>query len=501
MSNDDDAIDLTRTIPRSAELESEDFRCDNLQIRRIDGREGISQLFRFNVLAVCTDPVSASPIIDPDTLIGSSVRLHFFSEQGVLIRTVYGMVSEARVRGDSEAIVHAAYELTVVPRAFRLGLVKTQEVFLNMSIPEIITAKLARQGLDTSTTFRTTASYEKREYVVQYDETDLAFVSRLAEHVGLSFHFEHALDDDDKLERLIFTDHGAGFQSFGDNRIPYSPRGDRLGVFELTSGARLIPTTYVVQDYNYERPVLDIGGVEKLEDGNGGGVVEFGTNHLQPEEGDVLAKIRAEESLAKRRVTTGSSVVGGFTAGALFALADYPLDAKFASMLLTTVEHHFEQAVGHGIENANRYHNTFTAVPSEYSYRPPRVTPKPRIHGLMTGVVQVGSDGVMGGDAKIDAEGRYRVQLHLDNTDYADRNCSLPVRMAQPFAGPAQGMHYPLRPGTEVAIGFVGGDPDRPVIVGAIPNAQTRSVVTSTDAHMHRVRSRHGLIVEFGKTV
>lgn len=499
MSNDDDAIELTRTIPHSAELESPDFRYDHLQIRRIHGREAISQLFRFDVLVVCTD--ASAPILDPDTLIGSSVRLHLFSDQGVLIRTVYGIVSEARVRADSEAIVHAAYELSVVPRAFRLGLVKTQEVFLNMSIPDIIMAKLTRHGLHHSTTLRVTESYPSREYVVQYAETDLAFISRLAEHAGLSFHFEHGLDDEEKLERLVFTDHIAGFQTFGTEPIAFSPRGDRLGVFELATTSRLIPTTYVVQDYDDEQPDLDIGAVERLEEGNGGGVVEFGANLVQSGEGAALAKVRALEQLAARRVTSGSSVVGGFTAGALFKLDDHPLDEKFSLVLLTAVEHHFEQVVGQGIENGNRYHNTFTATGSDTPFRPARVTPKPRIHGLMTGVVLVGADGVMGGDAKLDIEGRYQVQVHFDTFDYAGRNCSLPVRMAQPFAGPAQGMHYPLRPGTEVAIGFVGGDPDRPVIVGALPNAQTRSVVTSIDPHMHRVRSRHGLVVEFGKTL
>ncbi len=502
MSNDDNANTLTRAVPRSASLESDDFRCDNLQIQRVDGREGISQLFRFDVLAVCADPVTDVPLIDPDDFVGSAVQLHFHSKSGARIRTVFGIVAEARVRGDADAVVHPAYELVIVPRAFRLGLVKIQEVFLNMTVPEIIQAKLERQDLDTSTVFRLEGKYEKREYVVQYNESDLAFISRLAEHVGMSFHFEHDQEDNETgVERLVFTDHGVGFQTYGDERIAFSPRGARVGVYELSSTGRLIPTMYVVSDYSYAQPILDIDGVHNLGDGNGGGVIEFGSNHLVGPEGESLAKVRAQEARATRRITTGSSVVGGFTAGAQFTLADYPLDARYGSMLITAVEHHLESVVGQNSEGENRYHNTFTAVPADYTYRPPRVTPRPRIHGLLTGVVQVGSSGVMGGDAKLDSEGRYQVQLHLDAAEYEDRNCSLPVRMAQPFAGPAQGMHYPLRPGTEVAVGFVGGDPDRPVIVGAIPNAQTRSVVTNTSPHMHRVRSRHGLVVEFGKTL
>ena len=70
----------------------------------------------------------------------------------------------------------------------------------------------------------------------------------------------------------------------------------------------------------------------------------------------------------------------------------------------------------------------------------------------------------------------------------------------QPFAGPSQGMHFPLRPGTEVLVAFVDGDLDRPVIVGAVPNEITPSPVTSKDAHMHRIASHHGLLIEFGRT-
>ena len=73
---------------------------------------------------------------------------------------------------------------------------------------------------------------------------------------------------------------------------------------------------------------------------------------------------------------------------------------------------------------------------------------------------------------------------------------SLPIRMLQPHAGPNYGMHFPLKPGIEVMVGFVEGDPDRPVIVGAAPNPITRSPVTQNNAITNRIETASGVYLE-----
>jgi type VI secretion system secreted protein VgrG len=120
---------------------------------------------------------------------------------------------------------------------------------------------------------------------------------------------------------------------------------------------------------------------------------------------------------------------------------------------------------------------------------------------VVTGVVQPGPNGEVGGVPEIDSEGRYRVQMHFDGGAALRPASSHPMRMAQAFAGNGHGQHFPLSPGTEVLVAFANGDPDRPVILGALPNPTSRSPVVDTNPHFHRTVSPGGLTVEFGTSI
>jgi type VI secretion system secreted protein VgrG len=128
-------------------------------------------------------------------------------------------------------------------------------------------------------------------------------------------------------------------------------------------------------------------------------------------------------------------------------------------------------------------------------FRPPRATPKPRISGVLSGVVQAPAAS-QGDAAFIDERGRYIVQMHFDRMPQSGPRASLPIRMAQPHAGAHSGIHFPLRPGTEVLVAFVGGDPDRPVIVGAVHHAAMANPVTRADATRNRIRTASGIVIE-----
>jgi type VI secretion system secreted protein VgrG len=146
-----------------------------------------------------------------------------------------------------------------------------------------------------------------------------------------------------------------------------------------------------------------------------------------------------------------------------------------------------------GVERASFYRNSFRAIPASRAYRPPRITPRPRIHGLLSRVVK---SNAVGRRARIDPKGRYTVQFHFDTAAGGSAKASRPVRMAQPHAGPGYGMHFPVKPGTEVLLGFIDGDPDRPIIVGAIPNESAPSPVTASNAHVNQIRTVSGIVVE-----
>ena len=261
----------------------------------------------------------------------------------------------------------------------------------------------------------------------------------------------------------------------------------------------MIPAYYAVNDYNYRTPQLDLTAEHELAGGFAGGVIEFGAHHKTPEEGQTLARVRAEERLATQLVYTGRSAVPALGAGMRFTLADHP-DLGTVELLVTEIEHRASQVVtGMGSEDDPGYVNTFRAIPADRAFRPPRVTPKPRIAGLVTGIVDAGPIGGTPKYAQLDAQGRYTVRFLFDTTPPGERPASRPVRMIQNHAGENYGTHFPLKPGIEVVIGFIDGDPDRPLIVGAVPNPIKPSPVDNANPGVHRVRTSTGITVDMAE--
>lgn len=472
-------------------LESGDQRLSHLRVAALSGREAISQLFTFDLDVVC-DPGHDLP---EEIVPGNEITL-VFEIDGLEVRRVHGLLGP--IRDNLDPSDRASYRLRIVPRVFRLTLVETQEIFLDDTVPDIIRAKLERHGFgEADVEMRLLGTYPAREFVVQYRESDLAFISRLAEHLGISFFFEHQ----NGCDKLVFTDHTEGFRPApGAEETRFHARRDNVDVFALSVSSDLVPTSYIVQDYNYRTPLVDLSASFDLESGNGGGVVEYGCHAKTPEESERLAKIRAEERLCRQKVFEGKSGRPGFSAGAKTTLSDHPKLPAPETLLLVEVDHEAHFAV-FGEESSARettYANTFRAIPAAVVFRPKRVTPRPQIHGVITGIVQPGADGETGGIAKIDSEGRYTIQFHFDTTAPGEQKASHPVRMAQPFAGSNYGMHLPLRPGTEVALAFAHGDPDRPVIVGALYNAASPSPVVASNAQRHQIKASTGAIFEFG---
>ncbi|KYF77588.1 hypothetical protein BE11_11140 [Sorangium cellulosum] len=471
-------------------LDSRDFACAHLRVRGVRGTEAIGQLFSFDIDVVCSDGAELSI----EQVLGAGASL-VFEVDGAEERTVYGMIAEVEDRHETETDFRS-YRLRLAPRAFRATLVELQQVFLQLSVPALIQQKLAMIGLGPEdVTMRLYRDYPEREMIVQYRETDLAFISRLAEHLGISFFFEHESGRD----VMVFTDEQVGFQPLPrGGAAVFRTRGERRDVFELKEQARAFPATYVMQEYNYRMPRLDLTAAHESAAGVGGGVVEYGAHYASPEEGRLLAQIRAEERASASRYFECQSDELRLIPGATFALEDHPrLDG--ARFLVVEVEHRAVQpvAIEGGAGGEQEYLNRARLVRAEQPYRPPRAAPRPKIHGVVTALVEPLPDGEIGEVSPIDEQGRYRVRFHFDAGDPAARELpSRLVRMIQPHAGPNYGIHFPLKPGIEVLMIFLDGDPDRPMIVGSVPNPITPSPVTREVSLMHRIETSTGILIE-----
>jgi type VI secretion system secreted protein VgrG len=457
-------------------LESEGTRYRGYRLR---GREEISRLFEFKV------DVAVPDSLDPQDLVGQSWQIVFRLHDEV-VRRIPGIVAEVEEVYEPRWAIEGAWPVRVrlVPRVWRWSLRESCDVYVKSALSDILTERLQALGLTSDDyALRLVQNYPERELVVQYKESDLDFVSRSLEHLGASFYF---LEKDGR-DVVVFTDAQDGFDDGGI--ITYSATNTREGVYALGARTRAIPKLITLRDYNYRTPAVSLLAQTELPVGEAIEVTDYGDHFKTQGEGKWLADIRAQELMVRRRQYHGESVLPGLRAGAFYHIANVPRGA--ADVLVTSVEHEadFRRFLDDKPGPANAYTNRFTAIAKNVTFRPQRVTRKPRVFGVITGVIDAEATSTY---AQLDDQGRYAVRFIFDTSDSSAGHASHRIRMIQPHAGAGYGMHFPLRPGVEVVLVCIDGDPDRPMIAGTVPNPQTGSPVTSSNAHRNVIRTGAG---------
>lgn len=467
-----------------------------LRLLRLSGVEALSRPFEFQLVVQATEEGGLS-FDEVDALIAQPWTLRFGEDDP---RVIHGAVSAV------EMLPHATpsavqYAITVTPRLWRTSLTFGTWVYQDLTVPEIVSDVLEEAGFTAGTDFelRLSARYPKREYTVQYRETDLAFISRLCEHEGIFFFFEHA----DGVDKVVFGDMNVAFRPLeGHETISFDPRAGTTDLREVISSVgrkrQVTPQKVGVKDYNYRTPDKVLGAGFSVDPQGVGAVVDYGDHFKDLPGAKRTARIRAEELFCQRETYQLRSRVRGLRAGHRFGLVDHFSHDFEQEYLVTQVRHVAEQSQDASERGSVGYHNEVTAIPYATPYRPPRVTPKPRIPGFVHAKIDgEGGSASPDGSAPLDGEGRYRVAVLGDATKSAAGRASRWVRRAQPFSGAGYGMHFPLHVGAEVMLVHLDGDPDRPVIVGAVPNPATASPVNAEDATLNRIRSRSGMVMGF----
>ena len=458
----------------------------DLRLWRLEGKESLSGLVELDVDVHAV----GEPELDPLALVGARMTLVFEVEEGqtVMVRRVHAQVTAVRDHLDAD-LEAARYRLHLRPRVHATGLVETYEVFVDKSVPDIIAQKLASAGLKPGEDFgfKLSGKYPPRDFVLQYRETDFAFVSRLAEHLGITYRFDQEGDRD----VLLFSDTDSSLDT-PEREIAFEAGVGTTGIWELTREASVFPGLHVVDDYTDQHPKLDLVVRHVVDPKLPGEVVEWAAGYSTSVEGTVLATVRAQERIGNHRFYRGKCSRPLF-AGDLVHVVGHPR-LPHPHLRVVEVEHSLELGRNEGGlgENPRAYECAFRAVPTSEPFRPERRTPRPRIDGLVHAVTEDGPPGV----AHLDEQGRYIVTFLFDRADPKRRMASSArVRMIQAHAGPGYGIHFPLKPGIEVLVAFMEGDPDRPVIVGCVPNVLTSSPVTSSNPRMHRIETLTGVYI------
>lgn len=465
---------------------------DTFQVLRFEGTEGVSQLFQFDLHLVSEDPD-----IDFSKVVNKTAT--FTMMRGDEEVPVNGIVTDFSLHGRTADYV--TYRATLQPRLHRLSLSYGSRIFQEQKVEDILRTVLKEDGLSSSDfKFKLQESYSPREYCVQYEETDLNFVSRLMEFDGMYYFFEH----EEGQDTLVITDKKSEHETIPEPAALQYHEGaggmvdvDQETVKDFVCEERVVTGTVQLKDYNYRTP--ETMTTESAMNGEMPGTrYEYGEHFRDTDRGKRLAEVRNEEIEARRRVLHGESNSLGFRSGYLFTLERHYRKSLNADYLITQIEHRGSQRAGLDIDSIQaqtdgeaepEYRNRFTCIPATVQYRPPREAPKPEVPGVLTAKIESA-----GGDyAYIDDQGRYRAKMHFDQRDdRSDGTKTLPIRMKQAYSGPDYGIHFPNHADTEMIVAFENGDIDRPVALGSSPNPSNTSPSVSENKMENIVRTHAG---------
>lgn len=430
---------------------------DELLLTSIDGSEHISDLFEFRLEAL-----SVNHGIKPEQLIGKTVTVTI---QNDLKRTFNGYISRFTY-GEVKADNLRAYHLTMVPWLWFLSKTNNHRIFQNKSTKDIVSQVFKDLGFNDFE-FKAAGNPKPREYCVQHNESDLNFVSRLLEEEGIAYFFRQ---DGDK-HTLVLVDEKNAYQECDETNLEYS-KGNQPNsqisrwehVYEFRTGK------WSLNDYDFEHPtkpqLQTTASTSKFANATKYEHYEYSPYHDFATLKDLTKKrIEAEES--PMNVIEASSDCSSFHAGGRFKLAKHAVAEEQGNYVITAIRHRASDSsylAGH--ESQSGYSNEFACIPDHVHFRPARVHQKPIMLGPQSAVVV----GASGEEIYVDKEGRIKVQFHWDREGKKDEKSTCYIRVMQPWAGAGWGSSFIPRVGMEVIVQFLDGDPDRPIIAGAVYN-------------------------------
>lgn len=469
----------------------------SLDVEDFSGTEGISKIYRYDIIFTSTVryPDAAWFLRKSATLIMGTGLLKSLTEQ----KKVHGVITDFRRISGSED--QAQYRITLKPFISLLDKqFRTHRFFVNKSVPEVVEQILTEHGLKGwEYEFSLKRTYPKREQINQYQESDLRFIQRLLAEVGIFYFF--TLHPDAQTEVIHFGDTQAAL--IFDKTLPVnSPSGmsdsGTDSVWALNVEHRVVESRVITNDYNHREAQNILMSVPAdMTRGEGydtsyGEVYHYRPRHTErgdkidpaPETANFWARLDHERFLAEQKRITGKSTDASLLPAQVLTITDSTppvLPAPLQEPVLLT------QLLFTG-SRKSALQVMLSAVP--YSeivcWRPP-LLPRPKITGTMTARVTSAKEGDI--YAWQDASGMYRVKFDADRDDKNPGQESMPVRLAKPYSGDAYGFHFPLIQGTEVAIAFEEGDPDRPYIAHALHDSRHVDHVTDKNGTRNVIRT------------
>ena len=469
-----------------------------LDVERFDGLEQMSALYHYTIRFTSSHPdLTAEMMLSKTATLSMGVGKLLDSVVG---KIVHGVVTNfRRLAGSRDQVT---YEIILEPFISLLDKqFRTHRFFVNKSVPEVVEQILGEHGLKGwEYEFKLKQTYPKREQINQYQESDLAFIERLLAEVGIFYFF--TLQPDTQTEVVHFADKQSAW-TFGKKLPLNSPSGTNDNavdsVWDIHVWHNVVERSVTASDYNHREAQNILTSVPAdMTQGDGDGITYGDVYHYRPrhlergdkitpatETGNFWARLEHERFLSAQTTVTGSSTDHTLGPAQVLTITEtaisptLPRETENGIVIIRT---------GYYGSRKNALKVTWVAMPY-YENRcwRPAAKKRPVVSGtLMARVTRAKDNDIY---AWQDASGMYRVKFDADRDDKKQGMESMPVRFAKPYGGDKYGFHFPLIQGTEVAIAFHEGDPDRPYIAHAMHDSRHVDHVTEKNSTRNVIRT------------
>jgi type VI secretion system secreted protein VgrG len=436
-------------------------------VQRFSGHEELGRLYEYSLeLLSERDDITAEQLLGTN----ATVALELPDSKGT--RSFNGYITRFTVQGAVRTPAFKSgtgflYLVTLSPGLWFLTRSANSQIFADMAIGDVIMQKVQADTLLTATS--SANDTETRNYITQYRETDFNFISRLAEHAGVYYYFTHT----DGAHEMVLLNKSDDHQPTPNlSELKMIGTGTLAGTLEsLRLVSEVQPGAFSTGDYNYATPNTQLAAVNSnpaSHDNAGFEIFDFPVDTTTSASTTTYAKIRAEELACRYAVVRGAGTerciqVGFKTTVSGHSVSSMNKEYMVVSHAFTAVNGLAQTAGGSG----STYQCEFEAIPSGTQFRSARVVPRPTIAGTQTALVTADfhndSDTDTGGNL-----GRVKVRFFWDR--YGKDSCW--ARVSTPWAGKGYGFQNMPRVGEEVLVQFLEGDPDRPVVIGRVHNAE-----------------------------
>jgi type VI secretion system secreted protein VgrG len=431
------------------------------------GYETLGRPFEYEV-----ELLSENPNIGLSELLGQPLGVGLELPDGTF-REFDGIVTHFSFTGAVGR--YAAYRAVVRPRFWLFSQMVRSRIFQAKSVRQVIEKVFRESGFSDFAPPNLTTNYREFEYLVQYRESELDFLSRLMELEGIYYFFKHQ----DGKDTLVLADSvNAHHSAPGYDSVPYFPpqageqrERDHIDTWQVRRTIR--PGIFAARDFNFTRPAAPIEkqarlGIDRACDEYE--VYDYPGKFQDNAEAEAQVRVRLEERQADFELVQGEGNARGLGCGDLFTLTQFPRDDQNKEYLIVHAAYDIKvndyESLGRPDQRPD-FRVRFVAMDATRPYRAPRITRKPVVEGPQTATVV----GQAGQEIWTDQYGRVRLQFHWDREGQSDEDSACWVRVSQAWAGAQWGSIHIPRIGQEVIVDFLEGDPDRPIVTGRVYNA------------------------------